>query len=95
MDSVLSRVATVSSVRVVMDSVLSREAMVSSVRAVMDSVLSRVATVSSVRVVTDSVLRAALTVLSRVAMVSLMVQLLTRRVRVSILPTMIPMQSTA
>ena len=85
--SVLSRAVMASSARVVIASVLSRAVMASSVRVVTASVLSRAVMVSVLREVTTSVP-------SRVAMVSLTVQHLIRRDLVSILPTMIQMQST-
>ena len=84
--SVPSRAAMVSSARVVTASVPSRAAMVSSARAVTASVPSRVAMVSVLRAVTTSVP-------SRVVTVSPMAHLI-RRDLVSILPTMIRMQST-
>ena len=80
------RAAMVSSARVVTASVPSRAAMVSSARAVTASVPSRVAMVSVLRAVTTSVP-------SRVVTVSPMAHLI-RRDLVSILPTMIRMQST-
>ena len=90
--SVLSRVVMVVLSRVVMVSALNREVMVVPSRVVM-VVPNRVVMVVPSRVATVVPSKVVMAVPSRVAMVSLMVQLLIRRVLVSILPTMIQMQS--